>query len=79
MQKCSFSLSNMQIYDILVAVSLCLFESNIRELISNHDDDGNTKTHKFAYLTMKNNSIARFARAFFMFGHFVEVIVLSTA
>ena len=33
---------------------------------------------KFAYLTMKNNSFARFARAFFIFEHFVKVLVLST-
>ena len=25
--------------------------------------------HKFAYLTVKNNRFARFARAFFIFGH----------
>ena len=34
--------------------------------------------HKFAYLTMKNNSFAHFARAFFNFGHFADVLVLST-
>ena len=32
--------------------------------------------HKFAYLTMKCNSFARFARAFF--SHFADVLVLST-
>ena len=36
------------------------------------------KPDKFAYLTMKNNSFARFARAFFIFLHFVDVPVLST-
>ena len=36
------------------------------------------KPHKFAYLTMKNNSFARFARAFFIFWHFEHVLVLST-
>ena len=36
------------------------------------------KPHKFAYLTMKNNSFARFARAFFIFWHFEDVLVLST-
>ena len=25
--------------------------------------------HKFTYLTMKNNTFSRFARAFFIFGH----------
>ena len=34
--------------------------------------------HKFAYLTMKNNRFARVARAFFIFGHFADVLVLST-
>ena len=34
------------------------------------------KLHKFAYLTMKSNSFARFARAFFIFLHFVDVLVL---
>ena len=36
------------------------------------------ESHKFAYLTMKNNSFARFARAFFIIWHFVDVLVLST-
>ena len=31
--------------------------------LSNHDDDGSKNPHKFAYLTMKNSSFARFARA----------------
>ena len=34
--------------------------------------------HKFAYLTVRNNSSARFARAVFIFGHFADVFVLST-
>ena len=34
--------------------------------------------HKCAYLTMKNNTFARFARAVFIFVHFAEVLVLST-
>ena len=34
--------------------------------------------HKFTYLIMKNNTFARFARAFFIFGHFADVLVLST-
>ena len=33
--------------------------------------------HNFAYLTVKNNSFARFARACLIFGHFIEVLVLS--
>ena len=36
------------------------------------------KPDKFAYLTMKNRIFARFARAFFSFWHFVDVLVLST-
>ena len=36
------------------------------------------KPHKFAYLTKKNSIFARFARAFFIFWHFVDVLVLST-
>ena len=36
------------------------------------------KLHKFAYLTMKNSIFARFARAFLIFWHFVDVLVLST-
>ena len=36
------------------------------------------KLHKFAYLTMKNSIFARFARAFFIFCHFLDVLVLST-
>ena len=34
--------------------------------------------HKFAYLTMKNISFARFAHALFIFWHFAYVLVLST-
>jgi len=34
--------------------------------------------HKFAYLTMKNNSFARFARAFFILKHFADILDLST-
>ena len=34
--------------------------------------------HKFAYLTVKNNIFARFACAFFIFGHSADVLVLST-
>ena len=34
--------------------------------------------HKFAYLTLKNSIFARFARAFFIFWHFEDVLVLST-
>ena len=36
------------------------------------------KKHKFAYLTLKNISFARFGRAFFIFAHFAAVFVIST-
>ena len=36
------------------------------------------KPHKFAYLTMKNSIFACFARAFFIFWHFEDVLVLYT-
>ena len=35
------------------------------------------KPHKFAYLAVKNIIFARFARAFFIFWHFEDVLVLS--
>ena len=38
---------------------------------------GQHKPHKFAYLAMKNSIFARFARAFFIFWHFEDVLVLS--
>ena len=34
--------------------------------------------HKFPYITMENNNFTRFARAFFIFKHFADVLVLST-
>ena len=34
------------------------------------------KPHKFAYLTMINSIFARFARAYFIFWHFADVLVL---
>ena len=34
--------------------------------------------HTFAYLTMKNNTFAHFARAIFIFGNFADVLVLPT-
>ena len=36
------------------------------------------KPHKFAYLTEKNSSFACFARAFLIFWHFEDALVLST-
>ena len=47
-----------------------------------HANEGDKKEqkqpHKFAYLTMKNRSFARFGRAFFIFAHFVAVLLIST-
>ena len=36
------------------------------------------RRHKFAYLTTKKNSFVRFARAFFIFLHFADLLVVST-
>ena len=36
------------------------------------------KLYKFAYLTMKNSIFAHFARAFFIFWHFEDILILST-
>ena len=46
--------------------------------LSNHDNDGTKNAKKIVYLTMKNNSFARFAQAIFISVHFADVIVLST-
>ena len=56
---------------------LCRFRSDIREL-KQPRRRRQQKPHKFAYLTMKNSIFARFARAFFIFWHSVDVLVLST-
>ena len=34
--------------------------------------------HKFAYLTVKNSIFAHFTRAYFIFWHFEDILVLST-
>ena len=34
--------------------------------------------YKFAYLTMKSSTFARFARAFFMFGRSEDVVLSTT-
>ena len=36
------------------------------------------ESHEFAFLTMKNNSFAPFAGAFFILGHFADALDLST-
>ena len=111
MQNYQFSLSNMQICDVLslswmlssqilntVAKHItsknkrnveccgrrCWMEIKLCSTLSNSREPKQPwrrrqqKPHKFAYLTMKNSIFARFARAFFIFWHFVDVLVLST-
>ena len=56
------------------AQSKCLFL--IREL-KQPRQRRQQKPHKFAYFTTKNSSFACFARAFFIFWHFGDVLVLS--
>ena len=46
--------------------------------LSNHDDDGNKNVTNLHIWQWKNNTFARFARAFFIFWHFADVLVLST-
>ena len=46
--------------------------------LSDKDNHRRWERHKFAYLTMKNGSFARFARTVFIFVHFIAVLVLST-
>ena len=53
------------------------FYRNIREL-KQPRRQRQQKPHKFAYLTMENSIFARFARAYFIFWHFEDVLVLST-
>ena len=63
------------IYSFIWVFFLCLF---IRELKQPRCRRRQQKPHKFAYLTVKNIIFARFARAFFIFWHFEDVLVLST-
>ena len=51
--------------------------ANIRELKQSRRRRQQER-HKFAYLTMKNSTFARFGRAFFIFGHLADVLDLST-
>ena len=51
--------------------------NNIREL-KQPGQGRQQNPHKFAHLTMKNSIFARFARAFFIFWHFEDVVVLSS-
>ena len=57
----------MQISDVIVAIAVI-----IREL-----KQARGQCLKLAYLTMKNSTFARFARAFVIFGHLADVFVLS--
>ena len=49
--------------------------AEIGSLLSNHHDDGNKNVTN---LTVKGRKFAHFARAFFIFGHFPDALVLST-
>ena len=60
---------------LYLIIPLCYFSS---EELKQPRRRRQQKPHKFAYLTMKNNSFARFARAVFIFWHFEDVLVLST-
>ena len=57
---------------------LCRVPVNIREL-KQPQRRQQQKPHKFASLAMKNSIFARFVRAFFIFWHFENVLVLSKA
>ena len=46
--------------------------------LSNHDDDGKKNVTNLHIWKGKNSIFARFSRAFFLFWHFVDVLVLST-
>ena len=54
-----------------------MFEENIREL-KQPRRRRQQPPHKLAYLTMKNSIFARFARGYFIFWRFEDVLVLST-
>ena len=52
--------------------------SQILGSLSNHDDDGNKNPTNLHVWQWKTVFFARFARAFFIFWHFEDVVVLST-
>ena len=60
-----------------LGVAVPFFPSKTREL-KQPRRRRQQERHKFAYLTMKNSTFARFARAFFIFGHLADVLDLST-
>ena len=63
-QKYCFSLSNMQIFGAFVAVVVMVAYNGELTQPRRRRQQGR---HKFAYLIVKNNSCARFARAVFIF------------
>ena len=60
------------IYVIWLPASLWIYNRELKQPQQRQEH------HKFAYLTMKNGSFACFARAFFIFVHLADVLVLST-
>ena len=52
--------------------------TRVLERLSNHDDDGNKNTTNLHIWQWKNSIFARIARAFFIFWHFEDILVLST-
>ena len=64
---------NVQICNVLVAAAVVI--AYVKSLIGSDNDKNVTN---FAYLTMKNNSFARFARAFFILdSRFVSVLLVE--
>ena len=56
----------------------CIWKDQVNRELKQPRRRRQQNPHKFAYLTMKNSIFARFARGFFIFSHFADVLVLST-
>ena len=68
-------------YELIYITNEAVGRVGYYQLISGKSEKNNwrqQKPHKFAYLTMENSTFARFARAYFIFWHFEDVLVLST-
>ena len=61
---------------IVFPYQICSPIGTIRSL-KNHDNDGK-RTSQICIFDKENSTFARFARAFFVFLHFADVLVLST-
>ena len=59
----------------ICSLSTPVYSEDTRSVKQPHDDYVNNVIN-FAYLIMKNSSFARFARAFLIFGHLRDVLVL---